>query len=78
MCITHTAAWIEWARSHDIGLDFNTTFFAHPRADSGATLSHADEEIRAFWIEHARRCRVIAAAMGAELGTPCAWVGMHR
>jgi L-rhamnose isomerase len=68
---SHFAAWIDWARDRKIGLDFNPTCFAHPRAADGFTLSHADAGIRRFWIEHCRRSREIGAAFGAALGTPC-------
>jgi L-rhamnose isomerase len=37
------------------GLDFNPTFFSHPLADDGFTLSHRDASVRTFWIEHAPR-----------------------
>jgi L-rhamnose isomerase len=67
----HFSGWIEWARSLRIGLDFNPTYFAHPKADSGFTLSHADKGIRQFWIDHGIACRRIGAAMGRALGTPC-------
>jgi L-rhamnose isomerase len=63
--------WIDWARSLRMGLDFNPTFFAHPRAADGLTLSHPDPGIRRFWIEHGRACRRIGAAFGEALGTPC-------
>ena len=66
----HFAAWIDWARRLQIGLDFNPTFFSHRHAD-GATLSHADASIRQFWVSHGRACRRIAAAIGQALGTPC-------
>ncbi len=52
-------------------MDFNGTFFSHPKAESGFTLSSADEVIRIFWVEHGIACRKIGAAMGKELGTPC-------
>jgi L-rhamnose isomerase len=67
----HFRGWIEWARSLKIGLDFNPTYFAHPKAESGFTLSHADKGIRRFWIDHGIACRRIGAAMGRALGTPC-------
>jgi len=67
----HFAAWIDWAKANGLGMDFNGTFFSHPKADSGLTLSSADEGIRKFWVEHAIACRKIGAAMGKELGTPC-------
>ncbi|MEM9575776.1 MAG: L-rhamnose isomerase [Pseudomonadota bacterium] len=67
----HFAPWVEWAREQDIGLDFNPTFFAHAKADDNLTLSHPDQGIRDFWIEHGKRSRDIAAKMGAALGSPC-------
>lgn len=66
----HFASWVDWAKEQGLGLDFNPTFFAHAKADDNLTLSHPDAGIRAFWIEHGRRCREIAARMGAELGSP--------
>jgi len=67
----HFAAWIDWAKANGLGMDFNGTFFSHPKAESGFTLSSADEEIRQFWVEHGIACRKIGAAVGKELGTPC-------
>ena len=67
----HFRGWIDWARSHELGLDFNPTCFAHPKSADGFTLSHRDRGIRTFWIEHCRRSREIGAAMGQALGTPC-------
>lgn len=67
----HFAAWIDWAKANGLGMDFNGTFFAHPKAQSGFTLSSADEKIRTFWVEHGIVCRKIGAAMGKKLGTPC-------
>jgi L-rhamnose isomerase len=63
--------WIEWARSLGIGLDFNPSFFAHPKAASGLTLTHPDQGIRRFWIEHGIACRRIGEAMGRAIGKPC-------
>jgi len=67
----HFAGWISWAKERRMGLDFNPTCFAHPKAADGFTLSHPDSRIRKFWIEHCRRAREIGAAMGKALGTPC-------
>ena len=67
----HFMAWIDWAKANGMGMDFNGTFFSHPKANSGFTLSSADESIRKFWVEHGIVCREIGAAMGAALGTPC-------
>src|SRR5213596_2684473 len=48
----HFKGWIDWARENRIGLDFNPTFFSHPKASDGFTLSHKEKGIRKFWIEH--------------------------
>jgi L-rhamnose isomerase len=63
--------WIAWAKSVKIGLDFNQTYFAHPKARDGLTLAHPDKSIRTFWIEHGIRCREIGAAIGKALGSSC-------
>lgn len=65
----HFASWVDWAKDQGLGLDFNPTFFAHAKADDNLTLSHPDQGIRDFWIEHGKRSRDIAAQMGAALGT---------
>ncbi len=66
----HFAPWVEFAKQRGLGLDFNPTFFSHPNAADGLTLSHPDPEIRNFWIRHGQACRKIAAYFGKELGTP--------
>ncbi len=63
-------SWIDWAKERGLGLDFNPTYFAHPKADDGLTLTHPDAGIREFWIEHGKACRRIGADMGRQLGTP--------
>jgi L-rhamnose isomerase len=68
---SHFAPWVDWAKDQGLGLDFNPTFFAHEKADDNLTLSHPDQGIRDFWIEHGKRSRDIAAQMGAALGTTC-------
>jgi L-rhamnose isomerase len=67
---SHFAAWVVFARERGLGLDFNPTFFSHPKAADNLTLSSPDEEIRAFWVRHAKACRKIAADFGKQLGTP--------
>lgn len=63
--------WMSWAKSRRIGLDFNQTYFSHPKVDRGMTLTHPDKTIRKFWIEHGIRCREIGAAFGETLGKTC-------
>ncbi len=67
----HFANWMAWAKQRGLGLDFNSTYFAHPQAADGFTLSHRDKAIRRFWIEHGIRCREIGAAFGKTLGKTC-------
>ncbi|WP_175072981.1 L-rhamnose isomerase [Terribacillus sp. AE2B 122] len=65
----HFRNWVEWAKQHDLGLDFNPTIFSHGKAADGLTLAHPDEEIRQFWIEHCIASRRIGEYFGKELGT---------
>jgi len=67
----HFQAWIEWAKSRRLGMDFNPTYFAHRLAADGNTLTHADKAVRRFWIDHGIACRRIGGAIGKALGTPC-------
>jgi L-rhamnose isomerase len=67
----HFARWLDWAKAAGIGIDFNPTYFAHPRADDGFTLSHPDAGIRDFWVAHGVASRRIAAHLAGELGQPC-------
>lgn len=67
----HFTRWVEFARQMGIGLDFNPTYFSHPRSEDGFTLSSADEENRRFWVEHGKRCRRIGEYFGKELGQTC-------
>ena len=68
--VAHFQKWIDWAKKQGIGLDFNPTLFSHPYADAGYTLSSTNEKYRAFWVEHVKRTRKIAAEMGRQLGIP--------
>ena len=66
----HFHAWIDWAKQHKLGMDFNPTCFSHPKAADGFTLSHADKGIRNFWIDHCIASREIGAAMGKAVASP--------
>ncbi len=66
----HFENWVKWAKKNNIGMDFNPTLFSHEKADDGFTLSHPDEDIRKFWIEHVKRSRKISEYFGRELDTP--------
>ena len=53
-----------------LGLDFNPTFFSHPKA-ADYTLTSPDEEIRQFWIRHGQACVRISQYFAEETGMPC-------
>lgn len=65
----HFSNWVDWARKQGLGLDFNPSCFSHPLSADGFTLSHANPEIRQFWIEHCQASRRVSAYFGRELGT---------
>jgi len=66
----HFDKWVDWAVERDLGLDFNPTYFSHPKSENG-TLSAADEEVRKFWIEHGIRVRQIAGYFAEKTGKTC-------
>ena len=66
----HFKSWMEWGRENGFKLDFNSTSFSHPKSGY-LTLSNPDKGIRDFWIEHTKRCRRIADAMGKYQDDPC-------
>lgn len=63
-------SWMEWGKENGFKLDFNSTSFSHPKSGY-LTLSNPDKGIRDFWIEHTKRCRRIADAMGKYQDDPC-------
>jgi L-rhamnose isomerase len=67
----HFQGWIDWAKDRKMGIDFNPTFFSHPKADTGFTLSSKDKKVRDFWVRHGIACREISEHIGKELGSPC-------
>ncbi len=70
--IEYFEPWIEFAKRIGAdGIDFNPTFFSHPKVKDNLTLTSPDEETRHFWIEHGRRSLEIAAELGKAFGKPC-------
>lgn len=65
----HFQSWIDWGKGKLNGMDFNPTYFSHAKSADGFTLSHPDQGIRDFWIEHGKRCRLIGKEMGKQFGT---------
>ena len=68
--VEHFQGWMQWAKERNMSLDFNSTSFSHPKSGY-LTLSNPDKSIRDFWIEHTKRCRRIADAMGKYQNDPC-------
>ena len=74
----HFAKWVEFAKERNMGIDFNPTFFSHPKVKDGLTLTSPDPEIRRFWIEHGKACIRISQYFAEETGIPCVmniWTG---
>ncbi|MFV0441572.1 MAG: L-rhamnose isomerase [Lachnospirales bacterium] len=67
----HFKKWVDFAKKHKIGIDFNPTFFSHPMVKDNLTLSSPDEETRKFWVEHGKRCLEISQYFAEETGVPC-------
>lgn len=68
----HFEPWVRFAKENGLdGVDFNPTFFAHPKMKDGLSLSSPDEETRAFWVRHGKACLKIAAEMGKAMNSPC-------
>ena len=68
--VEHFQSWMDWAKANNFKLDFNSTSFSHPKSGD-LSLSNPDKAVRDFWIEHTKRCRRIADAMGKAQGDPC-------
>lgn len=74
----HFAKWVDFAKKHGLGIDFNPTFFSHDMVKDGLTLTSPDENVRKFWIDHGKCCIKIAEYFARETGLPCVmniWIG---
>ena len=74
----HFKKWVDFAKERGMGIDFNPTFFSHPKVKDGLTLSSPDEATRRFWIEHGKACIRISQYFAEETGIPCVmniWTG---
>ena len=63
----HFLPWVDFAKEHGFGIDFNPTLFSHPMVKDGLTLSSPDKAVRDFWIAHCIRCREISQKIGQAL-----------
>lgn len=66
----HFQGWMQWAKAHNMKLDFNSTSFSNPKSED-LTLSSPKEDIRRFWVEHTQRCRWISDEIGKSQNDPC-------
>ncbi|PWM69037.1 MAG: L-rhamnose isomerase [Clostridiales bacterium] len=74
----HFKKWVDFAKERGLGIDFNPTFFSHPKVKDGLTLSSPDAETRKFWINHGKACIRISEYFAKETGVPCVmniWTG---
>jgi L-rhamnose isomerase len=69
--VSHFSKWLSWAKKNEIGMDFNPTLFSHKMFLDNMTVTHPNDKIRQFWIEHCKRTREIGAEFGKQLGVPC-------
>lgn len=67
----HFKAWVDFAKAHNMGIDFNPTYFSHPMVKDNLTLTSPDETVRKFWVEHGKCCAKIAEYFAEETGVPC-------
>lgn len=67
----HFKRWVQFAKERNMGIDFNPTFFAHPKVKDNLTLSSPDEDTRNYWIEHGKACIRISEYFANETGIPC-------
>ncbi len=74
----HFRKWVDFAKERNMGIDFNPTFFSHPKVKDGLTLTSPDEETRKFWINHGKACIRISQYFAEQTGVPCVmniWIG---
>ncbi len=75
----HFKGWVDFAKERGMGIDFNPTFFSHPKVGpDGMTLASSDEATRKFWIEHGKASIRISEYFAKETGIPCVmniWTG---
>ena len=74
----HFKKWVDFAKERGMGIDFNPTFFSHPMAKNGLTLTSPEEDVRKFWVEHGKACIRISEYCAKETGIPCVmniWIG---
>lgn len=69
--VENFARWIDFAKKHDLGLDFNPTMFSSPHMLDGCSLSSDDEATRQYWIEHCINSIKVSEAFAKATGQRC-------
>ena len=69
--VENFARWIDFAKKHDLGLDFNPTMFSSSHMFDGCSLSSDDEATRQYWIEHCINSIKVSEAFAKATGQRC-------
>ena len=69
--VENFARWIDFAKKHDLGLDFNPTMFSSSHMFDGCSLSSDDEAPRQYWIEHCINSIKVSEAFAKATGQRC-------
>jgi len=59
--------WVEYAKTRNLGLDYNPTIFSSNMVKDGLSLSSPEKEVRDYWIEHCINSLKITEYFGREL-----------
>ena len=62
------APWVDFAKKHNLGLDFNPTIFSSPMLKDNMSLSSPDKNVRDYWIKHCINSLKVTEYFGRELG----------
>lgn len=60
--------WVDYAKSRNLGLDFNPTIFSSNMLKDGLSLSSPDKDVRDYWIKHCINSLKITEYFSKELG----------
>lgn len=69
--VENFARWIDFAKKHDLGLDFNPTMFSSSHMFDGCSLSSDNEATRQYWIEHCINSIKVSEAFAKATGQRC-------
>lgn len=59
--------WVNFAKEHKLGLDFNPTIFSSPMLKDGMSLSSPKQEVREYWIKHSINSLKVSEYFAQEL-----------